>query len=237
MIPNGATFDGDMHTWADFRLIPKSKLTFDPSAPRYILEELPGASGEIDHSDILTGSVAYDDREGKFAFLAFNETGYLIQYKAIKAYFNGSVRKCVLDDDPEHEYRGRFYLSSWKSHEDVSECEITYVAEPFRYSVETITKPDWLWDDMEFASDDYLYFAYFSVELQKARTLVNEGTIAVAPTIICTAPMSVEMDGATFYFQTGSSTNPIFRLSPGRNLCTFYGNGTVRVAYPREVVP
>ena len=237
MTPNGATFDGNRHTRTYFYMIPRSKLTFSPAFPRYVTEDLTGASGELDHTDTLTGEVAYNDREGVFSFLVLNDSNYLARYKAIKAYFNGTERICVLDDDPEHEYVGRFYLSSWKSYELVSECEITYIVEPFRYSEETIDETDWLWDEMNFSSNDYLYFSSFMVDGQKARTLVNEQSVSVTPTIICTADMAVKVGNITHFFNEGSTRDQSFQLSPGRNLCTFYGNGNVRVVYPKEVVP
>lgn len=231
MIPSGATFDST-HTYRDLSMIPKSKITFDPPRPRYNIEDVAGASGELDYTEMPTGKVHYDSRTGTIDFLVMSGSDYIGAYDSILDFFDGSAMTCVLDDDPGHSYRGRFWVSGWESHEGFSDCQISYMIEPYRYSEDPEQYQEWLWDEMDFNSDEYLFYSEFRVSGQKARTLINPMTRAVSPTVICTGQMTVLMGGTTYHLPAGTTTTPGFVLQPGPNACTFTGTGTVKLLYP-----
>ena len=236
MMPSGATI-GMMHTYRDLHMIPKSKITFAPPTPKFEIQEIQGTSGELDYTSSLTGEVHYNSRIGELSFLVLSGDDYLASYSAIKSVFDGSNVLCILDDDPDFHYEGRFYLSEWRSEEKFSECKIRYILKPYRYSEDDISLYDWQWDDLEFASDDLILYHSFTVEGIKTRSLVNMSTSPIMPEFICSAPMTVTIGSAVYQLTAGTTKAPGFYLEPGVTVAEFQGTGTVSMSYPMEVLP
>lgn len=55
---------GGKHTFRDWSLVPTEIPSFAPAMPDMRYQDVPGASGSLDSTDALTGSVAYQNREG-----------------------------------------------------------------------------------------------------------------------------------------------------------------------------
>lgn len=229
MTPEGATINGK-HTWQYFNMIPKSKLLFAPPKPKYIFQDLQGGNGQLDYTEFLTGRVQYENRRGTFEFLVLPGYAYDLTYKRALNVFDGSVMTCVLDDDPMHEYKGRFWVSEWKSWEGHSMIAIDYDVEPYRYSTENISTLDWDFDEVIEGNLD-IYYGSFSTVNTKWRNLIIPGDAEVTPTFNCSSDMQVEKDGVMYTLSAGENTNPGFLLEPGENQLVFYGSGTVTMDY------
>lgn len=134
MIPNGFTIGwvslNRTHTFRDLGMIPKSKIVIAPAKPKFVKFNVPGSDGDIDLSEALTGSMHYENRKGTIDFLVLNGTSYMQAYVACLIAFNGARKVMVLDDDPETEYHGRFWVNSWKSNEAMSQISIDYNIDP-----------------------------------------------------------------------------------------------------------
>ena len=135
----------------------------------------------------MTGEVHYRNRKGTLEFLAMTGNNHLSAYALIKTIFNGQKLNCVLDDEPDVIYTGRFWVSEWKPHEDICELSVSYDVEPYRYGEDNIKFSDWLFDDA-FSSNDTLYYGSFVVNGTKARTLQNPTSISIKPKFTCSAP-------------------------------------------------
>lgn len=228
----GALFDGS-HTYNDFHMIPRSILTFNPPPPKYVLQELAGASGELDYTEVLTNKIVYGNRKGSFEFLVVDDD-YISIYETCLAFFDGRKRTCYLDDDPLFHYNGRFKLSEWKSYEGYSLIVIDYDVTPYRYSEDNINLYDWEWDSLDLTSnEDSILYHSFSVDGTKARTFINDGEGDVYPTITCSAAMEVTVDEITYQLPAGTTTVD-FPLNPGTTFLTFEGTGTVSLDYAME---
>lgn len=233
---SGATFDGLKHTYDDFNMIPKSIITFAPPLPKLEIQELKGASGELDYSKEITGKLRYNNRKGTLEFLVLTGTDYQDAYNAACAFFDGRERVCVLDDDPGMQYVGRFWVNDWKSWEGASKIAIDYDIQPHRYSKDDIYLRDWLWDEVKLQDDEEILYAWqFEVDGQKWRNLYNPSSVEVTPTITCSARMRVDYDNVSFILKAGINSRPGFNLQPGDNIMKFYGTGTVSLQYPLEV--
>ena len=133
MIPNGFTIDRytrSRHTFRDLGMIPKSKIVIAPAKPKFIKFSVPGADGDMDLSEALTGSMHYSNRKGTIDFIVFNGLDYMQTYVNCLIVFNGERKVMVLDDDQETEYHGRFWVNQWKSTQFMSQISIDYDIDP-----------------------------------------------------------------------------------------------------------
>lgn len=232
MIPSGVTIGGK-HTYTDFGMIPKSKVIFAPPIPKTTYIDVPGADGALDYSDVLTGNMAYQNRRGTINFIVLTQSDYLSVYSQLLAHFHGKELIAVLDDDEEYFYRGRFSINDWYSKEGLSTIAIDYDLEPYKYSFDTTSDEDWLWDDL---FDTTIYYGTFSVNGSKVRNLINPSATSVTPKFICSSLMYVDFGGVTYMLQEGETTMPGFSLAKGDNIMTFRGNGNVLVDYTIGVI-
>lgn len=233
MIPNGATF-GNYHTFRNMHLIPKSKITFSPPPPKMVRQELKGADGSLDYTELATGEVHYGNRKGTLEFLVMSGADNASAYTLARTVFGGQVLNCVLDDDPDMTYTGRFWVSGWKPHDGICELSVDYSVEPYRYGEDNIKFYDWLFDDA-FSGNDTLYYGSFHVNGAKARTLQNPTSVSVKPKFTCSAPMTVQIGGVTYSLPQGTSSRSGIVLAPGETHARFTGTGTVAMDYPMEV--
>lgn len=238
MIPNGATFGGgavgvSKHTYTDFNMIPKSKITFNPPSVKSQYIDITGANGRLDYTQLLTGNIAYDNRIGTIEFVVLTPSSYASVYSQLLAYFHGKETRVILDDDPNYYYQGRFFVNQWKSQEGASTIAIDYSLDPFKYSLDTTASHDWLWNDL---FDTTIYYGTFAVSGSKVRNLINPSPTAVTPKFICSSLMQVDFNDITYILQEGETSTPGFTLAQGNNIMTFRGNGNVLVDYTIGVI-
>ena len=63
---------GEKNTWDDWRLVSPVLPSFAPPTQKTTYLDIPGASGVIDLSEMLTGYPIFNNREGSFEFLRLN---------------------------------------------------------------------------------------------------------------------------------------------------------------------
>ena len=149
------------HTWDDWGIIPSSRPLVNPPSPKKNEIEIPGRSGTLDMSTLLTGYMTYQNRTGSWEFIVTNNmmtvspqqkkmhNSWQTTYSAIMAYLNGKTMKCVLEDDKQYYYEGSFNVNSWKSSQNNSTITIDYTLYPFKRSIQSSEEP-WLWDPFNF---------------------------------------------------------------------------------------
>lgn len=126
----GLTIGGTIHTYDDLNMIPKLPIAFAPPQPKYVIFDIPGADGEIDLTDALTGNIFYNNRKGSIEFLVLSGADYLQSYEDALQAFDGDKKTVVLDDQPGTNYTGRFWVNRWKSFEGYSTIVIDYDVDP-----------------------------------------------------------------------------------------------------------
>ena len=131
---------GEKNTWDDWHLIPSSRPVFATPSVRTNYVEVPGADGALDLTEALVNRPLYNNREGNFEFIVYNDIGTYADdktwseiYSEIAAYIHGKKMNSILEDDPGYYYHGRFFLDEWKSDPNYSTISISYVVDPYKY--------------------------------------------------------------------------------------------------------
>ena len=128
---------GDEHTLRDWGAIITNSDVIGMPEPNTVLLEVPGRSGRLDLSEVLTGDVTYSNREIKLELAAqtnrdrWTETCFHIFNK-----YHGRVVHVTFDEDPVHFYVGRCSIASPKRVATAGTMVITIDAEPYRYESE-----------------------------------------------------------------------------------------------------
>ena len=128
---------GDEHTLRDWGAIITNSDVIGMPEPNTVLLEVPGRSGRLDLSEVLTGDVTYSNREIKLELAAqtnrdrWTETCFHIFNK-----YHGRVVHVTFDEDPGHFYVGRCSVKSPKRVATAGTMVITIDAEPYRYESE-----------------------------------------------------------------------------------------------------
>lgn len=136
------------NTWEDWRIVPTSRPVIDPPTPQYDFVSIPGTSAEADLTEVLTGKVEYNPREGSIEFAVINKALWIDVYKEIMNYLAGKRVRFVLADEPDYFYQGRAAVSEWASNENYSVITINYHVMPYKYpKTETLDK--WQYDPEE----------------------------------------------------------------------------------------
>lgn len=221
---------GGYHTFRDWYMVPEEGEipVFNPPPARINMVEVPGMNGSLDYTDVLTGAPSYGNRTGSFSFLVLDDIAWPTAYSAIMTAIHGKKLNCVLDDDPNRFYTGRFTVNEWKSNRGYSRIVIDYNVDPYKYPFDSTISHDWLWNDL---FSNIIYYGTFDVSGSVARNLINPSGSAITPKITCSAAMTVTKGGTTYSLPAGTTTAPGFNLAPGDNNMTFTGTGRVEVDY------
>lgn len=129
---------GDKNSWDDWHLVSSSRIIFNPPSVKTRYVDIPGADGQLDLTDALSGRPAYGNREGTIEFIVINGYGqWQERYSEIMTYLHGKKMRAVLEDDPNYYYEGRFSVDSWNSDETWSRIVISYNVDPYKHSLTT----------------------------------------------------------------------------------------------------
>ena len=126
------------NTYEDWFLVPLSRPSIEMPATKMNSVEIPGASGKLDLTYILTKYPLYNNRSGTISFAVLNDhDGYRwidIQNMIARAIHGRKVR-VYLEDDPDYYYEGFWALKQWKSNNNGSwsEVDLEYNVDPYKY--------------------------------------------------------------------------------------------------------
>ena len=122
-------------SWRDFHLIPEKRPSVSPPTPTLNLIDVPGTNKRIDMTDLLPGGLKYGRRTGEWQFILdhYLWDNWHTAKKTIEDALNGKRLYCVLEDDFNTAYRGRFKVTGWQSGPDYSSIAISYELEPKNY--------------------------------------------------------------------------------------------------------
>ena len=128
---------GDEHTLRDWGAIITNSDVIGMPEPNTVLLEVPGRSGRLDLSEVLTGDVTYSNREIKLELAAqTNRDRWVETCFHIFNKFHGRVVHVTFDEDPGHFYVGRCSITQPKRVATAGTMVITIDAEPYRYESE-----------------------------------------------------------------------------------------------------
>ena len=226
---------GDYNTWTDWHLIPVSRPAFVMPQPVLRLLNIPGKSGSLDTTNLMGDTVLYGDRNGSFEFYVITELwpSWAEAWQTIANALHGQRLKAILDDDPNYYYEGRFSLNDFKSSQNRSTINISYVVAPYKRNILNYGE-DWLWDDIVFDSS-WVMPGIRNLAVVPTGTIVElEGFgYRTIPTIECSeAGVRVTLDNGTpVTMVKGSNTPQNCVIGKGKHTLRFYGSGTISVYY------
>lgn len=220
---------GDKNTWDDWHLVPTSRPVVNPPKARTKYIEVPGADGFIDLSDMLTGQILYDNREGSWEFIV--QPGQMLWskvYSEIMQYIHGNFLKIILEDDPDFYYEGRLFVNQWLSDKNESKITIGYNLAPYKkYSLESRT---WIWDTFNFETDIIREYKDMLVDGKLIVNVVGE-KMASIPTIISSSDITLIFNGKEYSLKKGMNRNENIVIHNGKNPMTFLGYAKVSIDF------
>lgn len=224
----------EKNTWDDWYLIPSSRPVFNPPSVKTQYIDIPGANGQIDLTESLTGYPVYKNREGSLEFYVENgHKDWSVLYSEVMDFLHGQYLTAYLEDEPSYVYEGRFVVNEWKSDKWWSSIVIGYNLYP--YKKERIgSLEDWLWDPFDFETG--VIREYKNLTVDGSLSLVIDATSEpISPTVIVSnkgdGDLTVKVLGKTYTLQNGK--NYLFETVIRNTNATmvFTGNGTVSVDY------
>lgn len=239
-IAHGITFktlDGKLswHTWTDWRLVPVSRPVFAPPAAKTVYVDLPGANGQLDLTESLTGDVKFKDRIGTIEFQVENREAWNEVYSDIMDCLQGQRMRAILDDGQEYYYIGRFSVDAWNSEKNRSRIVISYDVEAYKNEMFSSLE-NWEWDTFNFETG--VVREYKDLIVSGTLTLIIPGTRrTVVPTIVVDSEddsgMTVWFSGTNKRYSLAEGENliPYIAIVSGENTLKFSGTGTVSIDY------
>ncbi len=214
MIFKGALV-GDEHTLRDWGAIITNTDVIGIPEPQTILLDVPGRSGRLDLSEVLTGDISYGNREIKMELAAEKDSeGWQEMCHHIFNKYHGRNVRVVFDDDPSFYYYGRVSVTDPKRLRRAGQMVLTVDAEPFKY---------------ELAETNVTYSAGTA---SLSGTLAN-GRMMVSPTVTVSAPCQLYHEGKIYTLTAGKQSVPGFVLHEGDNAVSLTGTRSATFTYRR----
>lgn len=251
---------GDKNTWDDWHLVAKTRPFFNPPKLKTRYLDVPGASGSVDVSQVLTGYPLYSNREGSIEFMILNLEDieldnydykhkiWIDEYSDIMNYLHSKNLKAVLEDEPEYYYEGQFSVTGYKPGDSASNpratITISYVLDPYKWYNQRTTE-DWIWNTFNFANG-VIWPAMFrnievNGEVKKTFSVKEIGYAPVQPLITCNPDadktITVALENKTLNKQLNVEANTTGTIDTkdfimyGDVEMTLIGNGLVSVDF------
>jgi hypothetical protein len=123
-------------SWRDFHLVPEKRPSVNPPSPALKLIDIPGTNRRIDMTDLMPGGLKFGRRQGEWQFILDHDLwdNWHTAKKTIEDAINGKRLYCILEDDFNTAYRGRFRVQGWQSGPNYSSIAISYDLEYKKYT-------------------------------------------------------------------------------------------------------
>lgn len=209
---------GEYHTVADWGLILSAK-SIDPPTPKIVTVNIDGRDGTLDLSRALTGDIKFNDREASFSFLVTegsqSDRDYMI--RTIINAIHGQRLQIIEPDFPELYLIGECKVSKVFNDKAYGSFDVTATCEPYRYAIDEINR-------IITASSEPVNVV-----------LTNNGRKTLTPTITVSNSVNLVIGTSSVSLSAGTYKLTSLTLSPGPNIVTVSGSGTVTFTY-REAV-
>ena len=206
---------GDEHTLRDWGAIITNTDVVGMPEPQTILLDVPGRSGRLDLSEVLTGDVSYGNREIKMELAAEVDTERWIEMCLhIFNKYHGRNVQIIFDEDPTFYYYGRASVTDPRRQRRAGQMVLTVDAEPFKY---------------ELAETNVTY----SASTASLSGTLSNGRMMVSPEVTVTAPCQLFHEGKVFTLTAGKQSVPGFVLHEGDNAVSLTGTRSATFTYRR----
>lgn len=127
-----------MNTWADWRMVSDTPPMIPIPEPNYNYVDIPGRKGgPLDLTGVPFGYLTYKRMTGSWGFYVepVNRYTRMTLYEELRKYFLGKTGKVIIDEDPDHYYKGRFSVGMPSTSTGPIRFTLTYDLEPRRWNV------------------------------------------------------------------------------------------------------
>lgn len=237
---NGVTIivessDKSFHTYDDWGLyITNTDCIGEPEQyTKYI--EIPGRSGVLDLSEVLTGRQIYKSRPITIKLSGHdNKTAWDSIISTLRNEINGRVCQIIFDNDKGFYWRGRISINDFESIMSLGMFQIDIpAADPYKYSIESSAEP-WLWDPFSFQTGVITYVDAIVVSGTRTVTIPH-GYMPTCPEFVVsnkTGTLTVACDGTSYELANGDNKIPSIYVGGDSDVSlTFSGNAKVQIVY------
>lgn len=201
-----------VHTGNNLGLVQEKKEIGSPEVQSYKVS-VPGRDGLLVLTKALSGRVNYNNRTITLQYFASGSRSQLQTLEDQLNAYHGQVIQVIDDDTPSQYYEGEATVSV-KRGTTYSQIVIKIDAYPFRRATTAKTSSTSL------------------TTTNKTVTLINNGTIPVAPVFTSTGSVTITRGSVTKTITTAQTwTDTDFLLSPGSNAFTVKGSGTFKTEF------
>ena len=206
---------GDEHTLRDWGAVITNSDVIEMPEVNTVLLEIPGRSGRLDLSEVLTGDISYSNRDIKIKLAArTNRDRWTETCLHIFNKYHGRVVHVTFDEDPGHYYVGRVSVSEPKRFGTAGQLTIMVDAEPFRYEQEE-------------------YQVTFTGTTTAVSGIVENLRMPVCPTVTVPAACQLFHDEKIYSLTAGSQTVPGLVLHPFENEISVTGAERITFTFRR----
>ncbi|HEK9985602.1 TPA: hypothetical protein TVN94_000041 [Streptococcus equi subsp. zooepidemicus] len=214
---------GEFHSYIDFGLVPTSKPIVNLPSPKFEYLGIPGRHGEIDITESLIGEVIYEMRTGSFEFVVSDSEKWQEVYRKLLSMVHGKKTSLILDTEKDYVYKGRLWVSEFKSDKNYSLITLDYKLEPYKYSLEDMKNGEFIHrvDGIAITSSNTI-------------TLTFDSDMTIVPEFHNRTEnvLTLNFEEKKFTLPKGMSRFPEVR---GRKnlVLTFTGSSTIDISYQR----
>lgn len=203
---------GSKNTWDEWALMPVKAGRIEFATPNVKREgvDIPGADGELDMTEVLTGYPTYENRRGSLKFRFYNNgVPVRSRWDQLKNYLHGRRMQAIIEDQPEYYYEGRFMVGDleWANRGNWADTEISYDLNPYKLEM-TSTSEDWLWNPFNFETGVIREYGDIVVGVYEAVTVVGSRKPTVPRFIVADNPVTMEFDSKTYTLPVGTTVLP-----------------------------
>lgn len=195
-----------------YGLIPTQRPVIAPPSPQLKFEDVPGGSGSLDLSQVLSDEINYYDRSGSLEFMfapdesqpGFNLNWEEVYSDLVTFLSSGRVRLWTSENawgEPvfsSYYYEGRMTVNEWQTDKSWEKVTLDYRFDPYKYAADP------------FVSELYTVDGSLTLDLE-ALHVSRDITHTIVPTITLSTPMKATYDGREYNLPSGSSRILAFR--------------------------
>ena len=206
---------GDEHTLRDWGAVITNNDVIALPEANTVLLDVPGRSGRLDLSEVLTGDISYSNRELKLQLATqTNKDKWVDTCFHIFNKYHGRVVQVTFDEDPGHYYIGRASISEPERVATAGQLTLTIDAEPYRF-------------------EDDLYEVTFTGATTIVSGTVENLRMPVCPTV--TVPVACQLfhDDRVYELEAGTQVVPGLVLHPFDNRVSVTGSNSITFSFRR----